>query len=78
MAQWDPTGFLREQKVREGVGIKGRARIVNANNTGVFINEQPQIEIDFRIEIPGRDPYDASDKIVMHHLRQSRCRLWFP
>lgn len=73
--QWDPTRFLQHQRVREGVGVKGRARIVRANNTGVYINESPQIEIDLRIEVEGREPYDASDKIVM---QQAKLALLVP
>lgn len=69
IAQWDPTKHLQTQRVRSGEGLKGRARILRANDTGTSVNDAPQVKIDLSIEVEGRDPYEASDKIVMQRAK---------
>ncbi len=75
LAQWNPTRFVQSQRVEAGEGRPARAFILRANDTGVFINERPQVKIDFRIEIEGETPHEASDKIVM---QQSKLALLIP
>jgi hypothetical protein len=44
-------------------GIAGQATIVGLTQTGVFLNDNPQVGIDLMVTIPGRQPYPA-------HLKQ--------
>ena len=41
-------------------GLVGQATIDAVNDTGVTINENPQIELALTVTVPGRDPYKAS------------------
>lgn len=66
--QWNPTRTIREQRVRAGEGRPGIARIVRAGDTGVSINDAPQVKIDFEIEVGGRT-HLTSDKIVMERAK---------
>jgi hypothetical protein len=62
--QWNPTRFIRQQRVAKGQGRPGVARIVSADDTGRTINDAPQVKIEFELEVGGRT-YQVSDKIVM-------------
>ncbi len=41
-------------------GIVGQATIDAVNDTGVTVNENPQIELSLTVTVPGKDPYPAS------------------
>jgi hypothetical protein len=41
-------------------GLVGQATIDAVNDTGVTVNENPQIELALTVTVPGRDPYQAS------------------
>jgi hypothetical protein len=41
-------------------GLVGQATIDAVNDSGVTINENPQIELALTVTVPGRDPYQAS------------------
>ncbi len=75
VSQSDPARHLQMQRVRSGEGVRGRARILRANDTGAIVNDMPQVRIDFSIEVEGRDPYETTDKIVM---QQSKLALLIP
>lgn len=66
--QWDPTRSLRRQRIERGEGIPATARILRANDTGVSVNDAPQVKIDFAIDLDGQT-YEASDKIVMQRAK---------
>lgn len=66
--QWNPTRYIRQQRVREGQGRPGVARIVRANDTGTSVNDAPQVNIEFELEVGGRT-YEVSDKIVMERAK---------
>ena len=53
-------GSARTKKINRltGQGIKGTATIVSARDTGVFVNRMPRIKITFRIDLPGKQPYE--------------------
>jgi hypothetical protein len=44
-------------------GISGQATIVGLTQTGMFLNDNPQVGIDLMVTTPGRQPYPA-------HLKQ--------
>jgi hypothetical protein len=41
-------------------GVVGQATINQVRDTGTTINENPQVQFDLTVTIPGRDPYAAS------------------
>lgn len=69
IAQWNPTRAISEQRVRGGEGMPAVARILRASDTGVSVNDAPQVEIEFAIKVDGRDEYEASDRIVMDRAK---------
>lgn len=66
--QWNPTRFIRQQRVAKGQGRPGVARIVTAGDTGVSVNDAPQVKIDFELEVGGQT-HLVSDKIVMERAK---------
>ncbi|HEV2755764.1 MAG TPA: hypothetical protein VG318_08315 [Actinomycetota bacterium] len=66
--QLDPSGPLRQQRLRQGYGAAGTATILRASDTGWTVNEAPQVQIEFRIESEGRT-FEASDRIVMERAK---------
>ena len=44
------------------VGIAGTATITGMTQTGMYLNENPQVKMDLLVELPGRAPYAASRK----------------
>lgn len=43
-------------------GLAGTASITSMTQTGMSLNDQPQVEMDLLVTIPGRAPYQASRK----------------
>lgn len=41
-------------------GIDGSATITGLTQTGVSMNDNPQVEIDLSVQLPGREPYPAT------------------
>jgi hypothetical protein len=46
----------------EMTGIPGQATITGLTQTGMFLNENPQVEMDLMVQVPGRSPYPAIRK----------------
>ena len=68
LIQWNPTKSIRKQRVQRGQGVPGTARIVRANDTGVSVNDEPQVKIEFDLSVDGQS-YSVSDKIVMQRAK---------
>jgi hypothetical protein len=49
-------------------GIVGQATIDAVNDTGVTVNDNPQIELALTVTVPGKDPYQASLTQVVSRL----------
>ena len=49
-------------------GIVGRARIDQISDTGSTINDNPQVQLELTVTIPGRDPYPAALTQVVSRL----------
>ena len=43
-------------------GLQGRAAIVGMRQTGVSMNEQPQVELNLQVEVEGQQPYTVTKK----------------
>ena len=46
-------------------GIPAQAKILNIQQTGVMLNNQPQVAFDLEVYQPGRGPYRAQAKAVI-------------
>ena len=53
-----------EQRVM-AEGIQGTAQILGMTQTGVQVNEQPQVELHMRIEASGIAPYELKKKFIV-------------
>ena len=53
-----------EQRVM-AEGIQGTAQILEMSQTGVQVNEQPQVEMHLRIEAAGIAPYELRKKFIV-------------
>lgn len=69
--------FLRNQRMLhlEQTGIRGSAKVLQANETGAYINNQPQVWMELQVELPGRDPYFIEKKMVVPYLKIDQVRL---
>ena len=72
--QLNPTNALRRQRLRQGQGVHGTARILRANDTGTTVNESPMVAIDFEIEVEGRMQETTQRSLV----QQSKLALLIP
>jgi len=63
--------FLRNQRMLklEETGIRGNAKVLQANETGTYINNQPRIWMELQVELPGREPYFIEKKMVVPFLQ---------
>jgi hypothetical protein len=54
----------RSAEVRRVVssGLPGTATITSLTQTGMFLNENPQVEMDLTVQLPGQPPYQAKRK----------------
>ena len=57
-------------------GLPGTAQILSAGQTGWFVNENPQVELELMVNVPGRAAYPAKVKavvplIMLHRLQGS-------
>lgn len=46
-------------------GIPGTATVLGMEQTGVYINEQPQVRLRLRVEAPGIEPYEVERSEVV-------------
>jgi len=46
-------------------GLDGTATIVGLTQTGLYVNEQPQIKMDLQVACEGRAPYAATHKEIV-------------
>ncbi|MFC1617834.1 hypothetical protein ACFL2B_00985 [Patescibacteria group bacterium] len=51
------------------IGVKGTAKILELEDTGVFINKQPLMSTKLEINIAGHDPYVVNKKKVVPFSR---------
>jgi hypothetical protein len=59
-------------------GITGTAAITGLRQTGMYLNEQPQVEMDLLVQLPGRAPYPAKRKEFVPLLLLSRLTSGMP
>ena len=49
-------------------GIKGMAEILDVEQTGWYVNDQPQLEFLLKITLPGEYPYQIKHKETVNYL----------
>jgi hypothetical protein len=70
------SSFLRNQRMLrlEQSGIRGSAKVLQANETGTYINNQPMVWMELQVDLPGRDPYFMEKKMVVPYLQIDQVR----
>lgn len=55
-------------------GVAGTGQIVGLGQTGMTVNDQPQVELDLLVTIPGRSPYRAKIKEIVPLIMLNRLQ----
>ena len=53
-------------------GVTGSAQILNARQTGVYVNNQPQLALTLRVTAPGHGTYETTVKQIVSFLYVGR------
>jgi hypothetical protein len=58
--------------------IRGEATIEKVTDTGVFVDQNPELEFDLLVALPDREPYRVSRRLVVsqsvrHNLTAGRA-----
>jgi hypothetical protein len=58
-------------------GIEGQAMIDSVTDTGTKLDENPEVEFEMTVALPGRQPYRATNRqvvsrLVLHQLAPGR------
>ena len=56
-------GAARQQLLEQG--IPGRATVVSAAETGMYVNERPMVKLVLNVAVPGRPPYTVEHSEVV-------------
>lgn len=56
-------------------GVRGKAKILDINDTGVMINNQPQVRISLEIHLPGYEVYTLEKKMIISFSGLSRIQI---
>ncbi len=46
-------------------GINGTAEILSAHQTQTFVNNNPEVEMELLVTVPGKEPYNVTYKTVV-------------
>lgn len=57
----------KESNLKEN-GIEGQAAILSAEQTGMYMNNLPQVKMLLEITIPGEVPYQIEHKQIMNYI----------
>lgn len=56
------------------MGVAGTGQIMGLRQTGMTVNDQPQVELDLLVTIPGRSPYRAKVKEIVPLIMLNRLQ----
>ena len=59
-------------------GVAGTGEIVALTQTGVYMNDQPQVQLDLLVTIPGRSPYRVKVKEIVPLIMLGRLQGTLP
>jgi hypothetical protein len=60
------------------MGVVGTGQIMGLRQTGVLINDQPQVEMDLLVTVMGRSPYRAKVKEIVPLIMLNRLQGTLP
>jgi hypothetical protein len=60
------------------IGVPGTGQIVGLRQTGLMVNQQPQVELDLLVTVPGRAPYRAKAKEIVPLIMLNRLQGTLP
>jgi hypothetical protein len=68
--------WLRSPPIRDA--ISGRATIQRVTDTGLTVEDNPALEFDLTVALPGREPYRVTHRLVvsrqvLHNFRAGRA-----
>lgn len=66
-------GAARKDRISER-GVAGTGQIMGLTQTGWMVNDQPQVELDLLVTIPGRSPYRVKVKEVVPLIMLNRLQ----
>jgi hypothetical protein len=46
-------------------GIHGTAQVLGAEQTGMYVNNQPQVKLRLRVQAPGVEPYELDKRVTV-------------
>ncbi len=65
LVYWRMVGAARKAEALKRAGIRGQARILEASQTGTYVNEQPRVRLKLQIEAPGVTPFQAEKTVTV-------------
>ena len=71
-------GSAREADDLAASGLAGTATITGLTQTGMSLNDQPQVEMELLVSIPGRTPYQARRKEFVPFILLGRLSSGLP
>ncbi|HEX2032084.1 MAG TPA: hypothetical protein VHL78_11910 [Actinomycetota bacterium] len=69
--------YAEAQRIRTH-GLAGQARIVSMTQTGVYLNEQPQVELTLEVTTPVQGPYQVTVKEYVPLIALGRLSSGMP
>jgi len=70
-------GAAKKDRI-SATGVAGTGQIMGLGQTGVTVNDQPQVELDLLVTIPGRSPYRAKVKEIVPLIMLNRLQGTLP
>ena len=52
-------------KLYDATGVPGTAIIKSADQSGMMVNNMPQVDFDFEVTLPGKDAYSLKTSLVV-------------
>ncbi len=70
-------GAAKKDRI-SATGVAGTGQIMGLRQTGLLVNQQPQVEIELLVTIPGRSPYRARVKEIVPLIMLNRLQGTLP
>lgn len=74
---WMMRGAAKKDRISTS-GVAGTGAILGLRQTGLMVNEQPQVELELLVTIPGRSPYPAKVKEIVPLIMLNRLQGTLP
>ncbi|MBI3200473.1 MAG: hypothetical protein IT377_21645 [Polyangiaceae bacterium] len=70
-------GLMKQSQERSRIlttGIPATGRVLQLMDTGMLVNNQPQVRIIVEVQMPGRPPYQADTTMILSMLAVPRVQ----